>query len=103
MPAEREPKSKSRSKRGRTKLSTTIAPETHEFLTQMVARGEAATVAEALDILVRRVRRLENRKRLAEATSRYFAAASPAAAAEGRDLAHDLASVAGAVDFDDEI
>jgi hypothetical protein len=91
------------SKRERTKLSTTVAPETHEFLAQMVARGEAATVAEALDIVIDKCRRLENRRRLAEATARYFAEADPHATAEERELEHDLASVAGRIDFDTEI
>lgn len=90
-------------KMAREKLSTTVSPETYEFLQQMVERGEASTLAEALDAVVSTVRRLENRRRLALATTRYFEQLDATAAAEERELAQDMSSAAGAIDFDREI
>jgi hypothetical protein len=87
----------------RQKLSTTVSAETYDFLQHMVKRGQAATVAEALDQLVRRVRCVENRVRLAAATAEYFEQSGPQAAAEEHALARDLSSSVGATDFDHEI
>ncbi|HET6841424.1 MAG TPA: hypothetical protein VFK06_07020 [Candidatus Angelobacter sp.] len=90
-------------KMARAKLSTTVAPETYEFLEQMVERGQAATLAEALDIAIRRVRQLENRKRLADATTRYFEQSGPHIMAEENALAKEMMSAAKTIDFDQEI
>lgn len=90
-------------KTGRAKLSTTVAAETYEFLEGMVERGQAATLAEALDIAIRAIRQLENRKRLAEATSRYFERLGPHTLAEENALAKDMMSAAKVIDFDEEI
>lgn len=87
----------------REKLSTTVSPETYEFLQNMVNQGEAATLAEALDAVVTRVRRLENRKRLAVATSAYFEQLDPKAAREEIDLAQDLGWARSKIDFDTEV
>ena len=87
----------------REKLSTTVSPETYEFLKQMVDQGKAATIAEALDIAIAAVRRLDNRRRLAAATTRYFEEMGPKAATEERSLAGDLAAASGRINFDDEI
>lgn len=87
----------------RAKLSTTVAAETYEFLEQMVKRGQAATLAEALDIAITRVRRLENRRQLAEATARYFEFLDSDATREENVLAHDMMSAAKNIDFDQEI
>ncbi len=87
----------------RAKLSTTVSPETYEFLDHMVKSGEAATIAEAIDRAVAKVRQLENRKRLARATARYFDELEPRAAREEQTLAHDLASATSGIDFDQEL
>jgi len=87
----------------RTKLSTTVAPETMEFLEHKVASGEAATIAEAVDRSIALLKRLENRERLALATASYFDHMKPRAAAEEHSLAHDLASAATGIDFDQEL
>lgn len=76
----------------RTKLSTTVSPETLEFLQRKVASGEAATLAEAVDMVIRKVRQLENRQRLAAATARYFDELKPCAAAEENAIGRDMAS-----------
>ncbi len=87
----------------RTKLSTTVSPETLQFLENKVASGEAATLAEALDAVIRTVRQLENRQRLAAATARYFGDIEPHAAAEENAIAHDLESARHRIDFDQEL
>ncbi len=87
----------------RTKISTTVAPDTYAFLESKIKRGEAASLADAIDQLVRKLRRLENRQRLAATTARYFEVLEPRAAAEEVSLARDLASAAEAVDFDEEL
>jgi len=87
----------------RTKLSTTVSPETLEFLERKVASGEAASLAEAVDIVIRKVRQLENRQRLAAATARYFDELEPRAAAEENAIARDVASAASTIDFDKEL
>ena len=46
----------------REKLSTTVSAETYQFLQEMVDQGEAANLAEAVDSVVTRIRRLENRQ-----------------------------------------
>ena len=87
----------------RTKLSTTVSPETYQFLEQMISKGQATTMAEALDAVIVKVKRLENRKRLASATARYFEQLDSHAADEESQRVIDLASAAGKVDFDKEI
>jgi hypothetical protein len=90
-------------KMAREKLSTTVSAETYQFLQEMVDQGEAANLAEAVDAVVGRMRRLENRRRLADATARYFEQLPAAVQAEEQELAGDLSAAAGAIDFDDEI
>jgi Arc/MetJ-type ribon-helix-helix transcriptional regulator len=90
-------------KAARAKLSTTVSSETLEFLEHKVASGEAASLAEAVDSAIRRVRQLENRQKLAAATARYFDQLQPRAAAEEDALAHDQALAASAIDFDKEL
>ena len=92
-----------RSKPHRAKLSTTVSAETLRFLEQKVASGEAATLAEAVDTVIRKVRQIENRQRLAAATARYFEELEPRAAAEETAMARDFASAAGGIDFDGEL
>jgi hypothetical protein len=92
-----------RAKTVRAKLSTTVAPETFEFLARKVESGEAASLAEAIDATVARIRRLENRRRLAVATAAYFDELDPQAAAEENTLAESLASALSGIDFDQEV
>ena len=87
----------------RTKLSTTVSPETYQFLEQMISKGQATTMAEALDAVIVKVKRLENRKRLASATARYFEQLDSHTVDEERQLVTGLASAAGKVEVDKEI
>lgn len=90
-------------KMARAKLSTTVASETYEFLEQMVERGEAATLAEALDASINKVRKMENRRRLADATARYFEQLDSHNMEKENALAKDMMSAASTIDFDKEI
>jgi hypothetical protein len=90
-------------KMAREKLSTTVSAETYRFLQEMVDQGEVASLAEAVDAVVDRIRRLENRRRLADATTRYFEQLDPKAEAEEHALAEGLSAAAGAIDFDTDI
>jgi hypothetical protein len=74
----------------RKKLSTTVSPKTYEFLQKMVREGEVASLAEALDAIVARIRRLENRKRVAAATATYFERLDAKAAREEQEIAEGL-------------
>lgn len=87
----------------RTKLSTTVAPETSQYLEQMVRSGSVANLAEAVDTVVSRVRRLENRRRLSLATRRYFEGLSPEAVSEENELGRNMASASAGIDFDEEL
>lgn len=87
----------------RSKLSTTVARETLDFLEGKVASGEVATIAEAIDAAIRKVRQMESRQRLALATARYFNDLEPRAASEENDLARDMALPARVIDFDKEL
>jgi len=88
---------------GRAKLSTTVSAQTLEFLEKKVASGQAASLAEAVDAAIRKIRHLENRQRLAAATAQYFDQLGRPAAEEENALAHDLASAAGMINFDEEL
>jgi hypothetical protein len=90
-------------KAGRAKLSTTVSAETYDYLEKKVKSGEASTLAEAVDISIARVRQIENRERLAKATTRYFAEMEPHAAELENKLARELSSAAENIDFDQEL
>lgn len=90
-------------KMARAKLSTTVASETYEFLERMVESGQAASLAEALDASIAKVRQMENRKRLANATTRYFEQLESHTMAEENALAQDMMSAASTIDFDKEL
>lgn len=89
-------------KMARAKLSTTVSQETYEFLERMVDSGEAETIADAVDQSIARVRQMENRKRLAQATSRYFEEMGQQALAEENSLGKDMAGAVREIDFDKE-
>jgi Arc/MetJ-type ribon-helix-helix transcriptional regulator len=90
-------------KMARAKLSTTVSQETYEFLEQMVDSGEAASMADAVDRSIARIRQLENRKRLAAATAQYFDQMDATAMAEENAQGQDMATAASEIDFDKEL
>jgi hypothetical protein len=85
------------------KLSATIARETNSFLEQMVSRGQAANLAEALDRAISSIRKIENRQRLADASTRYFSKLDSEAIIGENALARDMTAAAGTIDLDKEI
>lgn len=85
----------------RHKLSTTIAPESYDYLQRQIEAGKAGTLADAIDRLVATVRRLENRLQLEAATTAYFRELSPEQLAQERKLESALTESATAIDFED--
>jgi len=90
-------------KTGRAKISTTVAAENYRFLTALVKAGKARNLAEAVDEAVENLRRIENRRRLAQATSAYFDSLTPEEFAEEESLAVSLHQAAKKIDFDNEL
>ena len=88
--------------RNRAKLSTTVAAENFTFLETMVSTGRTESIAEAVDLAIARLRRMENRSRLECATAEYFDGLTAEAQAEEHVLARLLHKSAGSVDFDRE-
>ena len=87
---------------GRQKISTTVAPETLSYLEQLIAKGEAYTLADALDVTVERLRAAESRERLEADTAAYFEQLSPEAVEEESNLGAALAGSARDLDFERE-
>jgi hypothetical protein len=88
--------------RNRTKLSTTVAAENFTFLETMVSTGRSDSIADAVDLAIARLRRMENRSRLERATADYFDGLTAKAQAEERVLARSLHLSARSVEFDRE-
>jgi hypothetical protein len=84
----------------RLKLSTTVNPETHGYLKRLVRTGRAATVAEAIDQVVLRARRAEERDRLERDTAAYLQALSAPAAKEESRLESALAQMVDEIELD---
>jgi hypothetical protein len=85
----------------RLKLSTTVDPETHRYLHRLVRIGRVKNVAEAIDEVVLRAKRAEQRSRLEKDTAAYFQALAGDAAKEESRLDAAVAQIAGEVDFGD--
>jgi hypothetical protein len=85
----------------RQKLSTTVAPEAYAYLESLVKAGRAASLAEAVDGVIERARRAENRARLQRDTEAYFARLSGRAAREEARLEASLGQLADEVSFDE--
>ncbi len=86
----------------RQKISTTIAPETLAYLERLLDSGEAATLAEAIDKAVERLRVIENRERLERDTAAYFDGMTEEELAEENRLASALVASARNFDVDRE-
>lgn len=86
----------------RTKLSTTIARENFQYLESLVESGQAHNLAQALDLTLSRSRKIENRRRLEQATAAYYDALSPEARAEEEAWAESSSRAAAEVDLDRE-
>lgn len=84
----------------RPKLSTTIAPENYAYLQDLVAKGRAKSMADAVDESLERVRALENRARLERDTAAYFDRLTGKAAREESRLETAVSSLVDEIDFD---
>jgi hypothetical protein len=84
----------------RQKISTTVSPRTLAYLDDLIGKGEARTLAEALDLAVERLLAYENRERLASDTAAYFANMSEEEAAEEQRLEAALSQSGTGIDFD---
>lgn len=85
---------------GRHKISTTISPQSFEYLDRQIHDGTAQTLAEALDKAIEQLLVYENRERLATDTEAYFNNMTDAEAAEEQRLGTALSQAAMGVDFD---
>jgi H2-forming N5,N10-methylenetetrahydromethanopterin dehydrogenase-like enzyme len=85
----------------RLKISTTVAPETHEYLAGLVERGQAASMAEALDQTVLRVRNADSMELLERDTAAYFRALSDSAAKEESRLEAAVGQLADEINVDE--
>lgn len=85
----------------RQKLSTTVSADTHRYLEHLVKTGRAGTIAEAVDWVVRRARRAENRARLERDTAAYFANLPAHVAKEEARLEAALSQSVDEVRFDE--
>jgi len=90
------------SKAARAKLSTTVAAENYQYLTALVRTGKAKSLAEAVDEAVEQFRRIENRRRLARATSEYFESLTSEELADEQSLAESMSNATAGIDFDRE-
>src|SRR5271169_4615293 len=78
----------------RLKISTTVAPETHQYLAELIESGRATCMADAIDQSVLRARNSDSMEHLASDTAAYFQALSGTAAAEESRLESAVAQVA---------
>jgi hypothetical protein len=84
----------------RLKISTTVAPETHEYLASLVESGRATSMAEALDQAVLRARCTDSMELLANDTAAYFQSMSGTAAAAESRLEVAVAQMADEINID---
>ena len=74
--------------------------QTLSYLDNLIQRGEARNLAEALDLAIERLRVHENRERLAADTADYFANMTNEEAAEEKRLEAALSQTSAGIDFD---
>jgi Arc/MetJ-type ribon-helix-helix transcriptional regulator len=86
----------------REKISTTISSATLAYLELLIEHGEARSLADAIDVAVRKLLVFENRERLANDTAAYFDGMSPEEAEEEARLGAALAGSVKGIDFDRE-
>ena len=84
----------------RQKISTTISPSALSYLEELIQGGQARTLAEAIDLAIERLLVYENRERLANDTTAYFANLTDEEAAEEQRLEAALSNSAAGIDFD---
>lgn len=83
----------------RKKLSTTISPESYNFLETLIKSGRAENFAEALDLALDSLRRASCREQLERATAAYFEKLTEVDVAEENQLGDFLSVSPGELDF----
>jgi hypothetical protein len=86
----------------RQKISTTIAPQSLAYLEALIDKGEAATLADAIDLSLERLFAYQNRERLAADTAAYYERLSPKEEEAETELAAALAKSPRGIDVDRE-
>jgi hypothetical protein len=66
----------------RAKISATVAPKTLAYLEKLVEEGQAATISQAVDLVVEAQLRRLHRDRLEQAMTAYFEGVTPEEQAE---------------------
>lgn len=84
----------------REKISTTISAEGYAYLRGLIRSGRAKSLAEAVDMVVLRNRRADNRSRLERDTAAYFERLSAKAAEAETRLEKALGQMIDEIDFD---
>ena len=84
----------------RQKISTTISPTALSYLQRLIEQGEVQNLAEAIDLAIDRLLTFENRERLENDTSAYFANLTEKEAAEERALESAVSQSAAEIDVD---
>ena len=85
----------------REKISTTISSDTLSHLERLIEKGEARTLADAIDLAVQRLLVYENRERLANDTAAYFDNMTDEEIAEEQKLEAALSQSAAGINFDE--
>jgi hypothetical protein len=85
----------------RKKLSTTVSSDGYALLRNLVRAGKAANLAQAVDLVLSEFRRSENRRRLEQATARYYEEASSDALDEENALAATFQASASEINVDE--
>jgi hypothetical protein len=84
----------------RQKISTTISAAALSYLEELIRKGEARSLADAIDLAVQQLLVYENRERLANDTAAYFANMTEEEAAEERRLEAALSQSAVGIDLE---
>ena len=84
----------------RQKISTTISAESYAYLRKLIQSRRAKSLAEAVDMVVLRHRRADNRRRLERDTAAYFERLSSKDAAEEFRLEKTLVQMTDEIDLD---
>jgi hypothetical protein len=85
----------------RKKVSTTISPESYAFLRELIRSGRAENLAQALDLVLEEIRRADNRRRLEQATAKYYDELTPEQIAEENELGGHMSQLSSEVLFDE--
>ena len=84
----------------RQKISTTISAAALSYLEELIRKGEARSLADAIDLAIEQLLVYENRERLANDTAAYFANMTEEEAAEEQRLEAALSPSAVGIDLE---